>query len=71
MTIDSHPSKRGHGTKMMDYLEKKALEDGYSTFEVTDIKDDECVKDFFKKRGYELKPHPQILDEFIAKKKLK
>ena len=71
MAIHSYPSKHGHGTKMIDYLEKKALEDCYSTFEVTDIKDDECVKDFFKKRGYELKPHPQIPDEFTARKKLK
>lgn len=71
MTIDSYPSKHGHGTKMMDYLEKKALEEDYSTFEVTDIKDDRCVKAFFEKRGYELKPHPEIQDEYIARKKLK
>ena len=71
MTIQSYPPKRGYGSKMMDYFEKKILEIGLSKAEVTDIKDDEGVKDFFKKRGYALEPHPQNSDEFIGKKKLK
>lgn len=71
MTIDSYPPKRGYGTKMMDYFEKKALEHGFSTVEVREIKDDEGVKDFFRKRGYVLTPNPQILDEFNGTKKLK
>jgi len=71
MNINSYPPKRGYGTKMMEYLEKKALENGFTMMKVTDIKDDKDVKDFFEKRGYKLEPHPEIQDEFIAKKKLK
>jgi hypothetical protein len=58
--INSCLPKRGYGTKMMDYAEKKALEDNCSTMEVRDIKDEKYVKDFFIKRNYVLKPHPEI-----------
>jgi hypothetical protein len=68
--IKSYPPNQGHGTKMMDYTEKKALESGCSTMEVTDIKDEQYVKDFFTDRCYKLEPHPQIQDEFIAIKRL-
>jgi hypothetical protein len=68
--INSYPPKQGHGTKMLEYLEKKALENGFAFVEVLDIKDDKDVKGFLEKRGYDLRPHPRIEDEFVATKKL-
>jgi len=71
MNINSYPPKRGYGTKMMEYLEKKAVENGFATMEVTDIKDEQYLKDFLTKRGYKLRPHHRIPDEFEATKELK
>lgn len=51
---------------MMDYAEKKALEDNCSTMEVRDIKDEKYVKDFFIKRNYVLKPHPEIPEKTFS-----
>lgn len=66
--LDSFPPMCGYGTKMMNYVEKRALEHNISTIDITQISDD--AKGFFTKRGYELRPHPDILDEFEATKKL-
>lgn len=56
---------------MMNHAEQKALDNDFSTMAVRDIKDEQYVKDFFIKRNYILRPHPEIPDEFIATKKLR
>ena len=69
--ISSDPKGMGFGTKMLEYIEKKALENELSNVSVSAIADDERLRHFFQKNGYELAPDPQCSGESKGKKTLK
>ena len=68
--IHSDPKGRGFGTKMLEYVKRKALENELSNVSVSAIADDDRVRHFFEKNGYELTPDPQCSGESKGKKTL-
>lgn len=58
------------GTKMLEYIEQTALESRCRKMTVLYIKNDERAKRFFERRGYKLRPDPQIPSEFTGEKSL-
>jgi GNAT superfamily N-acetyltransferase len=71
MNIDSDPKGAGFGTKMLEYVEKKAVENGLPEVTVSAIADEEKVRHFFEKNGYKLTPDPQCAGESEGKKLLR
>ena len=71
LNIFSNPKGIGFGTKMLEYIEKKALENGLSNVNVSAIADDDRVRHFFEKNGYGLAPDPQCSGESNGSKVLK
>jgi hypothetical protein len=69
--IHSNPKGAGFGTRMLEYFEKKALEEGLTKVTVSAIADDEKVEHFFEKNCYTLTPDPQCSGESEGKKTLK
>lgn len=69
--IHSNPKGEGFGTKMLNHIEKKALENGLTRVTVSAIADDEKVKHFFEKNEYKLTPDPQCAGESEGEKILK
>lgn len=70
LSILSNPTNKGYGTKMLEYIENKALERGFGKIKVSPIKADKGVKRFFEKNGYKLTQNAEVTDEFDGEKSI-
>ncbi|MGD0028076.1 MAG: GNAT family N-acetyltransferase [Candidatus Bathyarchaeia archaeon] len=70
MKISSNPKGMGFGTKMLEYVEEKAKEEGLPKVTVSAIADDHRVKHFFEKNHYKLTPDREVAGESEGEKDL-